>query len=74
VKKYEWDIVPEDADDPRPARHHRPGARRARYGLDQIANDIGMTRQNLERYMRFKGQMKVATDGQKRLRLVSDKG
>jgi hypothetical protein len=29
--------------------------------------------QNVEHYMRFKDQMKVAADGQKRLRLVSDK-
>jgi hypothetical protein len=43
------------------------------YDVDQIANDIGMSRQNVEHYMRFKDQMKVAADGQKRLRLVSDK-
>jgi hypothetical protein len=42
------------------------------YEVDQIANDIGMSRQNVEHYMRFKDQMKVAADGQKRLRLVSD--
>jgi hypothetical protein len=41
------------------------------YEVDQIANDIGMFRQNVEHYMRFKGQMQVAAQGQKRLRLVS---
>jgi biotin operon repressor len=40
---------------------------------DQIANDdIGMSRQNVEHHMlRFKDQMKIATDGQKWLRLVN---
>jgi hypothetical protein len=41
------------------------------YKVDQIANDIGMSRQNVEHYMRFKDQMQVAAQGQKRLRLVS---
>jgi hypothetical protein len=42
------------------------------YEVDQIANDIGMSRQNVEHDMRFKDQMKVAADGLKRLQLVSD--
>ncbi|WP_454629713.1 hypothetical protein [Bradyrhizobium cenepequi] len=76
VKKYFWDIDPEDAD--HPTIHGLRGTgilARAEVGytVDQIANDIGMTRQNVEHYMRFKDQMKVAADGQKRLRLVSDK-
>jgi hypothetical protein len=29
-----------------------------------------MTRQNVEHYMRFRDQMKVASDGKKRLQLV----
>jgi hypothetical protein len=41
------------------------------YEVDQIANDIGMSRQNVEHYMRFRDQMKAAADGQKRLRLVA---
>jgi predicted transcriptional regulator len=41
------------------------------YEVDQIANDIGMSRQNVEHYMRFKDQMKIGADGQKRLRLVA---
>jgi integrase len=74
VNKYEWDIDPDDAD--HPTIHGLRGTgilARAEQGyeVDQIANDIGMTRQNVEHYMRFKDQMKVAADGQKRLRLVS---
>src|SRR4051794_35129104 len=42
------------------------------YEVDQIANDIGMSRQNVEHYMRVKDQMRVAAQGQKRLRLVSN--
>jgi integrase len=73
VKKYEWDIDPEDAD--HPTIHGLRGTgilARAEQGyeVDQIANDIGMSRQNVEHYMRFKDQMKVGADGQKRLRLV----
>jgi hypothetical protein len=41
------------------------------YEVDQITNDIDMSRQTVEHYMRFKDQMKVAADGQKRLRLVN---
>lgn len=76
VKKYEWDIDPEDAD--HPTIHGLRGtgilARAEQgYDVDQIANDIGMSRQNVEHYMRFRNQMKVGADGQKRLRLVSEK-
>jgi hypothetical protein len=38
--------------------------------IDQIANDVGMSRQMVERYMRFKDQMEVAATGAGRLRLV----
>jgi hypothetical protein len=74
VKKYDWDIDPDDAD--HPTIHGLRGTgilARAEQGyeVDQIANDIGMTRQNVEHYMRFKDQMKVGADGQKRLRLVA---
>ncbi|MGJ4883030.1 hypothetical protein [Bradyrhizobium sp. HKCCYLRH1065] len=75
VKKYEWDIDPEDAD--HPTIHGLRGTgilARAELGyeVDQIANDIGMSRQNVEHYMRFKDQMKVAADGQRRLRIISN--
>jgi hypothetical protein len=74
VKKYEWDIDPDDAD--HPTIHGLRGtgilARAEQgYDVDQIANDIGMSRQNVQHYMRFKDQMKVGADGQKRLRLVN---
>jgi DNA-binding NarL/FixJ family response regulator len=66
VKKYEWDIDPDDAN--HPTIHGPRGigilARAEQgYEVDQIANDIGMSRQNVEHYMRF-------TEGQQRLRLV----
>ena len=74
VKKYDWDIEPDNAD--HPTIHGLSGTgilARAEQGyeVDQIANDIGMSRQNVEHYMRFKDQMQVAAQGQKRLRLVS---
>jgi len=74
VKKYFWDIDPEDADHPTIHGLRWTGilARaEAGYHIDQIANDIGMTRQNVEHYMRFRDQVKVAADGKKRLRLVT---
>jgi glutaredoxin-related protein len=40
------------------------------YDVDQIANDIGMSSQNVKHYMRFRDQMKVASDGRKRLQIV----
>lgn len=73
VRKYEWDIDPEDAD--HPTIHGLRGTgilARAEQGyeIDQIANDIGMSPQMVGHYMRFRDQMKVAADGQKRLRLI----
>jgi hypothetical protein len=41
------------------------------YEVDQIANDIGMSRQNIEHCMRFKDRMNVGADDQKRRRLVN---
>ena len=41
------------------------------YPLILRHNDIGMSRQNVEHYMRFRDQMKDGADGQKRLRLVN---
>jgi hypothetical protein len=74
VKKYQWDIEADDAN--HPTIHGLRGtgilARAEQgYDVDQIANDIGMSRQNVLHYMRFKDQMKVGAEGQKRLRLVS---
>ena len=74
VKKYQWAIEADDAN--HPTIHGLRGTgilARAEQGyeVDQIANDIGMSRQNVLHYMRFKDQMKVGAEGQKRLRLVS---
>jgi len=49
IKKYEWDIDPEDAD--HPTIHGLRGTgilahAEAGYDVDQIANDICMSRQN----------------------------
>jgi hypothetical protein len=41
------------------------------YDVDQISNDIGMSRLMVDHYMRFKDQMGVAADGRKRLKLVT---
>jgi integrase len=76
VKKYDWDIDPDDAD--HPTIHGLRGTgilarSEAGYGTDQIANDIGMTRQNVDHYMRFRDQMQVAERGQTRLRVVGKK-
>ncbi len=70
-----WAIDPEDTD--HPTIHGLRGTgilARAEQGyeVDQIANDIGMSRQNVVHYMRFRDQMKVAADGQERLRVVSN--
>lgn len=73
VRKYEWEIDPEEAD--YPTIHGLRGAgilirRAAGHDIDQIANDIGMSRQMVERYMRFLDQMEVAAAGQARLRVI----
>ncbi len=36
-----------------------------------LTNDIGMSRQMVDHYMRFKDQMGVAAGGQRRLKLVT---
>jgi hypothetical protein len=73
VVKYEWDIQPEDATNP--TIHGLRGTgilhRFAQgYDTDQIANDIGMSRQMVERYMRFRDQVQVASGGRARLKLI----
>jgi hypothetical protein len=77
VGRYEWDIDPEDARGP--TIHGLRGTgilARFAEGFDagQIANDIGASRQTVDHYMRFKGQMGVAAAGRKRLRLVDKEG
>jgi integrase len=75
VKKYDWDIDPEDAD--HPTIHGLRGTgillrSELGYTVDQIGNDIGMSRQNVDHYMRFRDQMKVGFDNQTRLRVVGN--
>jgi hypothetical protein len=73
VKKYEWEIDP--AESLYPTIHGLRGTgilirRSVGHDVDQIANDIGMSRQMVERYMRFRDQMKVAMSGYARLHLI----
>ena len=77
ARRYEWDIQAEDSENPTIHGLRRTGilARfEAGFEVDQIANDIGMSRQMVERYMRFKDQMQVGAGGAARLRLVEGKG
>ena len=77
ARRYEWDIQAEDSENPTIHGLRRTGilARfEAGFEVDQIANDIGMSRQMIERYMRFKDQMQVGAGGAARLRLVEGKG
>ena len=76
-RRYEWDIEPDDAD--HPTIHGLRGSgilahAEQGYEVDQIANDIGMSHQNVDHYMHFRDQMKVGADGQKRLHLVGETG
>lgn len=77
VKKYEWEMEPDDA--LYPTIHGLRGTgillrRAAGHDIDQIANDIGMSRQMVERYMRFRDQMEIAMAGQAKLQLVAGVG
>jgi hypothetical protein len=77
ARKYEWDIDAENAASPTIHGLRGTGIL-LRYSLgyevDQIANDIGMSRPMVERYMRFKDQKEVAASGSTRPRLVEAKG
>ena len=71
VRKYEWGIDVEDSK--HPTIHGLRGTgiliRRAEgYSNEQISNDVGMSLQMVEHYMRFRDQMEVAERG--RLRVV----
>jgi DNA-binding CsgD family transcriptional regulator len=73
VRKYEWEIDPEES--LHPTIHGLRGTgillRRAEgYSNEQISNDVGMSLQMVEHYMRFKDQMEVAERGQRRLQVV----
>jgi hypothetical protein len=74
VTKYEWEIEPDDVKGPTIHGLRETGVLlrwSEGYDVDQISNDIGMSRQMVDHYMRFKDQMDVATHGRKRLRLVT---
>jgi integrase len=75
VKRYEWEIDPEDVNGP--TIHGLRGSGillrvAAGYDTDQIANDIGMSRPMVDHYMRFRDQMEVAAGGRRRLKLVGE--
>jgi hypothetical protein len=77
VTKLEWDIDPEEKRGP--TIHGLRGTgilmRFADgYDTDQIANDIGASRQTITHYMRYRDQMQVAVAGRERLRLVDNAG
>jgi hypothetical protein len=44
------------------------------YDTDQISNDIGMSRQMVAHYMRFKDQMGIVADGRKHLKPITQEG
>jgi hypothetical protein len=74
VQRYEWDF--QDGDLQYPTIHGLRGTgiliRRADgHDIDQISNDIGMSRPMVERYMRFRDQMEVAAAGQAKLKVVA---
>ena len=73
VRKYEWDIDP--AASKNPTIHGLRGTgilvrRLDGHHIDQIGNDIGMSRQMVERYTRFRDQVEVAAAGRVWLELV----
>lgn len=77
VKRYEWDTDPEDAKGP--TIHGLRGTGilvrfSEGYDKDQISNDIGMSSQMVESYMRFRDQVDVAAQGKARLKLIKTKG
>ena len=74
VARYEWEVDPDDVKGPTIHGLRGTGVltRWAEgFDVDQISNDIGMSRQMVDHYMRFKDQMGLAADGRRRLRLVT---
>jgi hypothetical protein len=77
VARYEWEIDPEDSKGP--TIHGLRGTgiltRFAQgYDRDQIANDVGMSTQMVEHYMRFRDQIEVAAAGRSRLKVMKREG
>lgn len=75
IKKYEWEIDPDDVKGPTIHGLRGTGIL-ARYaeGFDesQIGNDIGAHPNTVAHYMRFRDQMEVAAAGRDRLRIVGE--
>jgi hypothetical protein len=73
IARYEWEIDPDDAKGPTIHGLRGTGVLlrwSEGYDVDQISNDIGMSRQTVNHYMRFRDQMGVAADGPARLQLI----
>jgi hypothetical protein len=75
VDRYEWEINPDD--EKGPTIHGLRGTGVLErwsegFDVDQIANDIGMSRQMVDHYMRFKDQMGLAAEGRQRLKVVTE--
>ena len=65
VAKYEWEIDPDDVKGPTIHGLRGTGVLTRwadGYDADQISNDIGMSRQMVDHYMRFRDQTGVAAD------------
>jgi hypothetical protein len=77
IARYEWELDPDDSKGPTIHGLRGTGVLlrfSEGFDIDQISNDIGMSRQMIEHYMRFKDQMGVAVDGHERLRLIMGDG
>jgi hypothetical protein len=75
VAKYDWEI--DIAEAKWPNIHGLRGTgilerRKLGHDIPQIVNDIGMSRQMVEHYMRFRDQMEVGSQGQARLTVVRE--
>jgi hypothetical protein len=76
IARYDWELDAEDIKSP--TIHGLRGTgillrRSEGFDVDQISNDVGMSRQMVEHYMRFRDQMGVAAGGQNRFRLVKER-
>ena len=74
IARYEWDLDPEEINGP--TIHGLRGTGilvrwSEGHGVDQISNDVGMSPQTVEHYMRFRDQLEIAAAGQNRLHLVN---
>ncbi|PXW61581.1 hypothetical protein C7450_10398 [Chelatococcus asaccharovorans] len=73
VRKYQWDIDPEDVRGP--TIHGLRGAGvlvrlKAGYDADAVSNDIGMSLPMVQRYTRFRDQIDIAESARARMKVV----